>query len=197
MAIPWLRLLDLALGVTNLAQGTGSRRKAEQLEPAGAESRSPGRLETRLAGVMVAALKEVFERDTRRLEFEREQMEAERRRAERAARLDWMRQAGDREIARLRLVSGVAIASWLGTLFVASRLVSAGIPTRVALGVGWAFLLAAFAVSFAGQARLAEIVSRLTESSSPPSVETGVAGVVAASLIVIGLAAIALGVLVA
>ena len=81
-----------------------------------------GGLEARLAGVVVAALKEAFDRDTRRLELEREQLEAERERAERALRLELQRQAGDREIGRLRLLAGVAVASWLGTLFFSARL---------------------------------------------------------------------------
>ena len=41
----------------------------------------PGALEARLAGVVVAALKEAFDRDSRRLELERDQLAAERLRA--------------------------------------------------------------------------------------------------------------------
>ena len=112
MPLPWLQLIDAGLGVANFARG----RKApsaptatnEQLEAAG---RAPGGLEARLAGVVVAALKEAFERDTRRLDLEREQLEAERERAERALRLELQRQAGDREIGRLRLLAGVAGAA--------------------------------------------------------------------------------------
>ena len=43
-----------------------------------------GALETRLAGVLVAALKEAFDRDKARMDLERETVEAERGRAERA-----------------------------------------------------------------------------------------------------------------
>src|SRR5512132_2588594 len=48
---------------------------------------APGTLEARLAGVLVAALKEAFDRDRTRLELEQAQLEAERRRAEDAMRL--------------------------------------------------------------------------------------------------------------
>src|SRR5205807_9360025 len=122
--------------------------------------RALGHLETRLAGVVVAALREAFDRDTRRLELEREQIAAERERAERALRLELQRQAIDREVGRLRLVAGVAVASWLGTLFFAARLTAAGAGARIALGVGWALLLGALAAAFAGQSGIAATVDR-------------------------------------
>ena len=49
-----------------------------------------------MAGVLVAALKEAFDRDGTRLEMERSQIEAERRRAEEALRAELRRQAGER-----------------------------------------------------------------------------------------------------
>src|SRR4051812_8298292 len=151
MAVPWLRLLDTALGLASMAR---TRRDAagnpvQQLE---AGTRGLGGLETRLAGVVVAALKEAFDRDTRRLELERDQVEAERQRAERAMKLELLRQAGDREIGRLRLLAGVAAASWIGALLLSSRLVASGVAARVLLGGGWALLLAAMGAAFAGQA---------------------------------------------
>src|SRR5437763_9335040 len=126
MALPWLRILDALIGVTDLARSRKIRTMADeqqqqqQLEVGG---RTVGGVEARLAGVVVAALKEAFDRDTRRLELERDQAAAERERAERALRLELRRQAGDREIGRLRLLAGGAIASWLGTLFFSARLV--------------------------------------------------------------------------
>jgi hypothetical protein len=48
--------------------------------------------------------------------LERQRLEEERERAERLLRLEWLRQSGEREIARLRVLAGVALASWLGTL---------------------------------------------------------------------------------
>src|SRR5437899_7869057 len=103
MPVPWLQLIDAALGVANFARGRKTAALAEaphhQLDTTG---RVPAGIEARLAGVVVAALKEAFDRDTRRLELEREQAAAERARAERVLRLELHRQAGDREIGRLR-----------------------------------------------------------------------------------------------
>ena len=96
MAVPWLSVIDTLIDVTSLALGRRARRRAEELERPAVGGWTLGRLQTRLAGVVVAALKEAFDRDTRRLELEREQMEREHERAERALRLELLRQAGDR-----------------------------------------------------------------------------------------------------
>src|SRR3954471_11142623 len=124
MPVPWLRIIDTVLGVTDLARTRAPRSQSAATEQLAPGSRALGHLETRLAGVVVAALKEAFDRDTRRLELEREQGGCQSMRAERALRLELLRQAGEREIGRLRLVAGVAVASWLGTLFFATRLVA-------------------------------------------------------------------------
>src|SRR5262245_7786560 len=117
MPVPWLRILDAVIGVTDLARSRKIRSLAAASESQSvAETRVPGGLEARLAGVVVAALKEAFDRDTRRLDLEREQLEAERRRAERAMQLEMLRQAADREIARLRWLAGVDFIGWLGSL---------------------------------------------------------------------------------
>src|SRR6266516_1719638 len=134
MALPWLAVIDTLIDVANLAVSRKSRSKTEGPDSSAVAGPALGHLETRLAGVVVAALKEAFDRDTRRLELEREQMEAERQRAERALRLELLRQAGDREIGRLRLMAGVAFASWIGTLFFSSRVLGGGVGARVAIG---------------------------------------------------------------
>ena len=83
-----------------------------------------GALETRLAGVVVAALKEAFDRDKARMDLERETLEAERARAERAL-AGGTSASGRRPRARrsckliamfagcMLLVSG-ALAAWIG-----------------------------------------------------------------------------------
>ena len=74
MPLPWLQLIDAALGVANFARGRKAAAADEnppeqqQLESA---ARAPGGLESRMAGVVVAALKEAFDRDARRLDLER------------------------------------------------------------------------------------------------------------------------------
>src|SRR5262245_54962218 len=67
-----------------------------------------GHLEARLTNVVVAALKEAFDRDHARLELERAQLDEERRRAEEALRMELKRQAADRELGRLRLLAATA-----------------------------------------------------------------------------------------
>ena len=198
MALPWLQIIDAAIGVTDLVRSRRMRTMADQQEPQReleVAARTPGALEARLAGVMVAALKEVFDRDTKRLELEREQAAIERERAERALRLELRRQAGDREIGRLRLLAGVASVCWLGTLFFSARLMGGPIGARVALGAGWALLLGAVAASFTAQAGVAAALDSVSSDTRPLS--SGVSGAVAVWLIVAGLAGVGIAVLVA
>jgi hypothetical protein len=192
MAVPWLRLIDAALGVASMARG----RKAAAMPEAAGDSRlevgtrALGGLETRLAGVVVAALKEAFDRDSRRLEMERQQLEAERQRAERALKLELLRQSADREIARLRLLAGVAVATFLGTLFLAARVLAGGTAGRVLLGIGWALLLAALAAAFSAQSQAAEAAAQERPASTT-------AGQLAPWAIVAALATIAISLLIA
>ena len=77
MAVPWLRLIDAALGIHDLVR----LRRARPSDEGEVESRQlmqpPGLqgLESRLAGVVVAALKETFDRDSKRLELERQRID--------------------------------------------------------------------------------------------------------------------------
>jgi hypothetical protein len=196
MALPWLRLIDAALGLgdmVRLVRGRGPEDETRQLAPG---SPALGGIETRLAGVVVAALKEAFDRDHQRLELERQHMEVERQRAERLLRLERLRQAGDREIGRMRLLAGIALASWLGTLVLASRLLTAT-GGRVALGIGWLCLLGGLAAAFSEQSRLARVLADADDRATPESIaSSGPGGTLAPWLVVFGLAATALGVLI-
>jgi hypothetical protein len=156
-----------------------------------------GHLETRLAGVVVAALKEAFDRDSRRLELERSHLDAERLRAERALRLELLRQAGEREIGRLRLIAGAAMASWIGTLFFSVRLLDSGAGSRLLIGMGWALLLSALATAVLAQGNVAKMMNRPDDAAlRPEDVGAGPAGVTSVWLVVSGLAVIGLAVLV-
>jgi hypothetical protein len=209
MPVPWLQILDAVVGVANFARTrraapanppTEEQYQQQQMEAA---TRTPGGLEARMAGVVVAALKEAFDRDNRRLELEREQLAAEREGAERALRLELQRQAADLEIGRLRLLAGIAIAGWLVTLLLAawpgSRMV-ATTGARVALGVGWLLLSAALAASFAAQGQVATAMAGAVIPGATPTntgVSSGVAGVAAPWLIMAGLAMIGAAALIA
>ena len=198
MALPWLQILDAVIGVTDLARSRKIRKMSEenagapqQLDPSSRPG-ALGGLETRLAGVVVAALKEAFERDTKRLDLEREQMAAERMRAERALKLELRRQAADREIARLRLLAATAVVTWLGTMFFASRVITGHVAARATLGAGWALLLGALAAAFSAQSTVAANVER----SDDTIVDAGTAGALGPWLIVLGLALVGLSALV-
>ena len=65
------------LGGSSTWRAGSSRDRSEGLSAADLPTGGP--LEARLAGVVVAALKEVFDRDSVRLEMERSQIDAERR----------------------------------------------------------------------------------------------------------------------
>jgi hypothetical protein len=110
-----------------------------------------GPLEARLAGVVVAALKEAFDRDSARLELERSQLDAERRRAEQALRAELRRQAADRLLGQLRLVAIIAVVAWVisAALGVWMPGMKSSIP-RVLLASGWVFAFGALGATFAG-----------------------------------------------
>ncbi|HEV3062906.1 MAG TPA: hypothetical protein VGY48_31965 [Vicinamibacterales bacterium] len=214
MAIPWLRIIDAALGIHDLVRVRKTRPlidseiESEQLATRGAL----GGLETRLAGVVVAALKEAFDRDTRRLELERQQLDAERRRAERAQRLELLRQAGDREIGRLRVLAGVASAGWIATLFVwiaafflspRASVIGAGAPraaltARLVVGGGWILLLLAITLSFLAQSAVGRALQRAADDpdEAPDATSLPRVGDAIPWLIVSGLALVGLAVLI-
>jgi hypothetical protein len=149
-----------------------------------------------MAGVVVAALREVFERDSRRLDLEREQADAERQRAERLLRLELLRQAGDREVGRLRLIAAVAVVSWLATILVAARVIDAGVAARVIFGSGWAGLLAALACALVGLSRVGRVLTQ-SDLGRDGTLEPGSAGAWAAGFVVAGLALVGAAVLLA
>jgi|KBSMisStaDraftv2_1062788.scaffolds.fasta_scaffold208805_2 hypothetical protein len=196
MPVPWLQLIDAALGVANFARGRSAPQASASQELQAAPPLQGG-LEARLAGVVVAALKEAFDRDSRRLELEREQLAAERLRAERAMRLELRRQAADHEIGRQRLLAGVAFAAWIGTLAFSSRVIGGPLGARLALGAGWLFLLGAIASSFAAQSQAAAAVEALAADDDPRRTEPGVAGAFALWLLLLGLVVIGVAALIA
>jgi hypothetical protein len=198
MAIPWLRILDAAVGLTSAVRSARRPAASHELEALGKNSSLGTAIEARLAGVVVSALKEAFDRDHQRLELEREQIEAERQRSERVLRLELLRQAADREIGRLRLIAGIVVATWLGTLFFSQRVLEGPGPDRAILAAGWVLLLAALAATFVGQSVVARDIERATAQRHPPEgVSSGTAGVLAPWLFVAGLGVVALALLVA
>ena len=148
----WMRVFDT---VSGLIQVAGRMRRPDAPDPGGLQTATGGgalgQLEARLAGVVVAALKEAFDRDSARLELERAQIESERRRAEEALRAELRRQAADRLLGGLKIIALVSTGAWalsaaLGVLLPGMREGAA----RMVLGAGWLLAFAALACSFAG-----------------------------------------------
>jgi hypothetical protein len=202
MPVPWLQLIDAALGVANFARGRKPPPASDEPQQLEAAARQPGGLEARMAGVVVAALKEAFDRDSRRLELEREQLAAERERADRALRLELRRQAADREIGRLRLLGGIAVAGWIGTLLLAmlpGGVLRSGTSARLALGAGWLLLGAAVAASFTAQGQVARVLESLVADDGTRGSGLMARGIGAATLwlLVLGLAVVGISILIA
>jgi hypothetical protein len=195
----WYRLLNTAIGVADLALMRASKRPAAEATALSGRSGPPQVLERRLAGVVVSALKEVFVRDTRRQEFEREQAEAQRRRAERALRIDLVRQAGERELGRARLVAGVGVAGWVSSLILSWRWMGGGPGGgRLVLGLGWAAMVAGLAAAFIGYSTVARTLGEVDQLSDlTPDRLTSAACAAGAWLILTGFILVGLAVLLA
>ena len=151
-------------------------RKTDGVEPLGSPG---GPLEARLAGVVVAALKEAFDRDRVRMDLEREQVEAERRRAEQLLNAELRRQAAERAHAQFRSIALMAIATWMLSAALAVWLpgMRAGLP-RLVLGLGWASAFGALGCAFAAGQAVSEWTVGATAANlagAPPRSGTGVA----------------------
>lgn len=194
MALPWMAIVDGLLGATDLVRRVRGR---SELAPPSAASG----LEARLAGVVVSALREAFDRDHQRLEIERQRVEdeqqrreIERVRAERALKLELLRQAGEREIGRLRMLTGVAVFSWVGAMVMAAR-VDGGVG-RVLLGLGVALFIAGIAAVFSAQSQVGRVLARLDNRTHADELTASAAGAAAPWLVVAGLAVSTLAVLI-
>jgi len=168
-----MRVID---AVGGLAQLSGRSRpdpaapRSEAETPAGPLAQ----LETRLAGVLVAALKEAFDRDRARLDLERSHVEAEQARAAAALRAELRRQAIDRALGQIRLVAIAAVAVWMLSAALSAAIpgMRAGAP-RVLLGAGWTCAIAALACMLSAWQHVAD--DRRMESATAPDPGAGIA----------------------
>ncbi len=184
-------LMAFGAAARHLRGGAPERPADTALTPSVASNTLAGQIEARLANVVVAALKEAFDRDHARLELERSQVEEQRRRAEEAMRLELRRQAADREVGRLRLLAGAALVGWLASVLVlGARADEASTIARVALGGGWLLLLGAIGSAFAAQGRIS---ASLSDHDS--TLDAGPGAEAALWLLVVGLALTALSLL--
>ena len=183
----WMKVLDT---VSSLAQmGAQFRRPAGDLAPGGGSS-----LEHRLAGVVVAALKEAFDRDRARMDLERETVDAERLRAERALQAELRRQAADRALNQLSL-----LAVFGGLALLVSGILAAWIPgmraggSAALLSGGWVLALATLGCVFAAWQQ----VSVWASATEPPPAGTSQLAATAPWLLLGSLALVAASLLVA
>jgi hypothetical protein len=177
----WMRVIDT---ISGLVQLTARPRRPDADEPSGGLQATLGggggalgQLETRLAGVVVAALKEAFDRDSARLELERSHIEAERKRAEEALRAELRRQAADRLLSQLRLVALIAVGALglsaaLGVFLPGMR---EGLPT-ILLGGGWLLAIGTLGAAFTGGQQIsAWSAEPQNTAAQPPSVAAAAA----------------------
>ena len=183
-------VMALRAAAKRFSATSGPPEHEQQAEPAAPEG-LVGHLENRLTNVVVAALKEAFDRDHARLELERAHLDEERRRAEASLRLELRRQAVDREIARHRLLAGVSIAGWIvSVVLVATGAAGGSTAARVVVAVSWMLLLAALGAAFTAERRVS---ASLLDSDDALDVGVGTA---APWLLMVGLAATAASLLV-
>ena len=162
----WMRVLDT---VSGLVQMSGRfRTPPDAGVPSTTGAAGPlGQLEARLAGVVVAALKEAFDRDRVRMDLERAQMDAERQRAEEALRAELRRQAAERALAQLRMVAimafviimlSAAVGVWLPGM-------QAALP-KILMGTGWAVSIAALGCAFTAWQHVSSWSADVREATS-------------------------------
>jgi hypothetical protein len=186
----WMRVIDT---VSGLAQMSG-RLRPKGGQEGGAlatQEQGAGRLETHLAGVVVSALKEAFDRDRTRMDLERAQVEAERRRAEEALATELRRQATERALSQLRLIAVMAVAAWMLSAALSVWLpgMRAGLP-RVLLGTGWLLAFAALGCTFASWQYISEWTVRTAGATSGSDSPTSAAASAAPWTLLLALAAI-------
>ena len=162
--------------VAGLARTAGRLRATIDPPPTDIAEGPTRGLETRLAGVVVAALKEAFDRDRARMDFERAQIEAEQRRAEEALAAELRRQTADRALGQLKLLSIMAIAAWMLSAALAVWLpgMRAGLP-RGLLGAGWALSFAALGCTFVAFQTISSWSAAGRHSTLPPNVAAAAA----------------------
>jgi hypothetical protein len=159
-----VRVADKLMGFADAAlRATGRGQQRPRSDELALPPDAPGSLEAQLAGVLVSALNEAFNRDHTRLELERAEMEAQRQRAAEALRLERLHHAAEREVAHLRATAGAAVVVWItSVVFATVRAGHFGVAGAVLLGVGWVCLLAGLVLVVAGHRRLTATVDELS-----------------------------------
>ena len=150
---PWLRALN-AVGTvaeaTRLFRGSGRSYQSSDA-PVALDASD---LERGLANVVVAALREAFDRDRTRFELERDEREAVRARAERQLRVDRLRQVGVQALGQVRMLAAVSITVWVASAAAAGFLAPVPPATIWCMAVSWVSLGGALGAAFLAQQQL-------------------------------------------
>lgn len=161
---PWLRALNAVGTVAQATRAFRSMRESAKTADTNVAADASD-LERGLANVVVAALKEAFDRDRARFEVEREERDSVRAQAEQALRADRLRQAGAQTLIQIRLLAVLGVVVWVASL------VGAGFSSPLApgakwlLGAGWLALSGAMASAFIAHQRF---TSWLATDPTPP-----------------------------
>ena len=193
-----MRAFDALVALRNAARPFTDRGRERSEPPGTAMAQNTAaqglatQIENRLTNVVVAALKEAFDRDHARLELERQQLAEQQRRAEAALRLELRRQAADRELARLRLMAGAALLGWLASVvLLVIRLATASVASRSLLVAGWVLLLAAAGAAFEAQRRVGSYAAEESDRAG----NAGGSAAAALWLLIAGLAVVTVSLL--
>ena len=162
---PWLRALNAVGTVAEATRFFRGVRDASKAPPATVGTGATD-LETGLANVVVAALKEAFDRDRSRFELERDEREAFQARADQALRLERFRQAGTQALTQVRLLAIFGFTMWVASAAAAGYLAPVAPGAKVLLGLGWTALSASFAASFIAHHKLAAWLADEPDRSS-------------------------------
>ena len=157
--VTWLRALN---AVGTVADATRMFRGRGSVDSSRSTVDETAALETRLANVIVAALREAFDRDRTRLDLERDFHQAEQQRKERALRLEWLRQTGTQAIDQTRHLVVLSVVVWIASAAAAAWLAPLDAISKWCLGLGWAALSAAVAAAFLTHQRLSAWLAHAT-----------------------------------
>ena len=171
--VTWLRALNAVGTVAEAARFF--RGSGQPTDPAPVPSEGAGgSLETRLANVVVAALREAFDRDRARFDLERELHSAAEARKAQELRLEWLRQSGTQALTHTRQFAMLSVVVWIASVIAAGWLSPIGTPAKVLLGAGWGGLSAAMAAAFMTHQRLAMWLALGAPTGVPAQVSASV-----------------------
>ena len=161
----WLRAMS---AVGTVAEATRYFRRSDAPSdetPAKPDPAEP--LEVRLAGVLVAALREAFDRDRARFDLEQDVHDAEAARRERALRLEWIRQTGTSAVAHATHLALLSVGVWGASVAVAGWLSPLAGSAKIVLGLGWIGLSATVAAAVVTHQQLTTWLAQGVSAADP------------------------------